>query len=148
MNVFADGAWRGSTSGRLYDGAAWRRLTRAVLYDGSAWRLAASFVQPLTATMTPLAVSAFSEDRGPVTLFTDGALMTPSGGLVPYSYAWSIIAGSGIGITNPTSAGTAFSRAMPSGSSSASGAAQCIVTDSLGSTATGTVAISFDKQPF
>ena len=133
MEIFASGAWRQIQRGEAYIGGAWRRLTRAEAYIGGQWRPVARFVQPLTVTVIPASTAGYFSSRRPTTaaITTGSVTATPTGGLGPYTYAWS----SG---NTPTQATTTFTRTL-AGNTDLSITFTVTVTDSLGATATGSV---------
>lgn len=78
----------------------------------------------------------------PITLTTGVTTVTASGGVPGYTYAWTWFSGgSGITITNPSGAATAFS-AHINGGDHLSGTALCTVTDTVGHTGTATCIVS------
>lgn len=150
MKVFTGGAWRNVTSRRAYVGGAWRRVTRRLAYIGGSWRTVATFYSPLTVTVSPDSAAAFSFSAAPTVLTTNTVTAVPSGGLGPYTYAWTVttFAGDLITATSPSIASTAFSQFQGTGNTFGSGQASVLVTDSLGNTATATAEITFEKTAF
>jgi hypothetical protein len=136
MKVFLGGSWREVTTRRAYVGGAWRRVTRRMAYIGGAWRTVATFLTPLSSSTS---VSMVFGDGGGFTVTTvlsDTVTVTPSGGLGPYTYAWSKTGAAALSSTN--SATVYVSQAL-SKSASSSGTLSYTVTDSLGATASGSV---------
>lgn len=68
---------------------------------------------------------AVATGTGKVNITTNSVTCTPSGGVAPYSYAWSFVEGDAVTVISPTSASTAFRSNTTSGSVYA-----CTVTDS------------------
>ncbi len=117
---------------------------RIEVWTGSAWKVGHSFLLPLTAAPVPTTASgSVSGLPGIVTVQTNIIVATPSGGQGPYSYAWSIIAGTGITVITGPASNARFRTNMNIGIRT--GTAQCVVTDSLGSTATITVPITLEN---
>lgn len=81
------------------------------------------------------------------TLTTGFTTVTPSNGVGPYSYAWSIINGGSGVVTalNPTSATSAFRDAGMSPRDTNTSTATCTVTDSTHATASVDVAVTFNN---
>jgi hypothetical protein len=139
MDAYTAGAWRSVGSGDVYIDGQWRRLTRSEAYVGGAWETGDRFLIPLTATGTG-EVGGF----GYIYVTTDPATVTPNGGLAPYTYSWVRLSGTYGTATIPTAATTTFYATPPSGSIQTS-VFRCTVTDSLGSTATADVTVTFEE---
>lgn len=131
------GAWRTITAAEAFVGGAWRTLVSAEAYVSGAWRGVGTFVQPLTLATSP---SAVSKTAHAFIITSDPVTATPSGGAGPYSYAWSVFSGGPFTINSPTSATTTITANVTGGDKS--GTVQCVVTDSLGTTASATVDVS------
>lgn len=144
MNVRLNGAWRTISSGKVYLNGAWRTLSYGNAYVSGAWRKIATFVQTLTLSISPPPDAT----EAAFTMTSNATTATPSGGLGPFTYAWSVVSSSGlsgISINSPTTASTTVTASVngPAGSFGTV-TLQCIATDSLGSTASATVVGSFD----
>lgn len=141
MEAFISGAWQPNIlRGEALIGSQWRRFTRGEAYKGGAWRSIATFVQPLTVSISPSQVQGFANPLKPTTqtITTGTAIATPSGGLGPYTYLWS----SG---NSPTLASNTFTATLP-GDSELTQNPSMTVTDALGSTANGSVEAYFLNQ--
>ncbi|MBO9624176.1 MAG: hypothetical protein J7500_15820 [Sphingomonas sp.] len=140
MEGFIAGAWRQFLRSEIYLGGQWRRLTRVEGYVGGQWRTLARFVQPLSVSISPTSVYGFANPFKPsVQTVTSGTVVaTPSGGLGPYSYAWS----SG---NSPTSAFNSFTATLAA-NTELDFAATLTVTDSLGSTANASVDVTLVNE--
>lgn len=133
------------TSMKVLDGATLRTVVRAKVMDsdGVTLRTVATFVTALTASPSPSSVTGIGySPTSPVNVTSDPASCVPSGGLPPYTYAWTIISGSAT-INSPTLATTTFSKSISSFSTPEYATARCTVTDSDGNTATVDVSITF-----
>lgn len=139
MRINTGGAWRTVRGGNVRVGNEWRPIVRVRAYIGGAWRDAANFASVVTLSASPLEVEGIRFGFGVVV--TDAATVTPSGGLAPFTYAWTGVSGVGTP-SNPTSATTTFTHAPGSGETE-TGVFQCQVTDSLGQTATAQVTATF-----
>lgn len=132
LKVFRNGAWQELTSLKVYRNGAWRRLKTLKVYSGGAWRQIGTFVSALSlstsGSTTTVIVNGFPQT-------TNFASATPSGGLSPYFYSWTVLSGSGT-IYNPTSATT-----QVSGSGTVT--FRCTCTDSAGQTATSDLLANF-----
>lgn len=153
IQVRKGGAWREITGAKVYANSAWRTVVAIRVYKGGAWRLVGNYTPPPGGTG-----SEFSLTAGPATDFvsaragtitSDSIAATPSGGLAPYTYAWSYVSGyasitfsnSGAAVTTVTA-----SSVQPPGTSETS-VIHCVCTDSLGITATSNnVSISFTHE--
>jgi hypothetical protein len=76
---------------------------------------------------------------------TPSVTATPSGGLAPYTYSWSVVSSVGSAhIASPATASTILSMTgLSVGDNSGSAQFRCTVTDSLGATASATVNATF-----
>lgn len=142
LKVVVGGVEKVAVRADLVVSGASKAVRRIEIWTGSAWKVAHSFLSPLTATAVPPTASRTVNGLPPPAIITtNGVTATPAGGQGPYTYAWSIIAGTGITILSGFTATAAFRASVPSGTKT--GTAQCVVTDSLGSTATITVPLTF-----
>lgn len=140
MEAFVAGAWRQIARGEIYIGGQWRRLTRAEGYIGAQWRSVATFTPTLSVSIEPNYAQGYANPLHPVgqTITTNAVAATPSGGLGPYSYAWS-------GGNTPSNAVNSFTRFVPA-DSDITDSASVTVTDALGATASATVDLYFSNQ--
>ena len=140
MEGFIAGAWREFRRAEIYIGGQWRRITRIEGYVGGQWRTLAQFVSPLSVTIVPGYAEGFASPLKPTTqtITTNAVTATPSGGLAPYTYAWT-------GGNAPTSATNTFTRSVP-GNSQVTQTYSVTVTDSLGSTAGASVEATFVNE--
>lgn len=90
----------------------------------------------LTALASPSAVYGYGDSAALITVATNAATATPTGGVAPYTYLWSAVSGSGTWtILNPTSATTSFQASSVGGGEIYTKTFKCAVTDANGSTA-------------
>lgn len=144
---------------RMAIGGAAYPVKAVKIMAGGTLQLAASFADSpgggesggtpapsgLTATPDPASVSGEGFGSKPSNVVSDPATVTPAGGNAPYSYQWSMLTGNtGIAITAPTMATTAFRRVLFGNSVNAT--AQCVVTDAFGLTATCTVDVTLTQE--
>lgn len=151
MDVFLGGAWSSPSTAEAYVSGAWRTLQYGEAYIGGTWRTVANFSPAtpappgggtsggggggsLALSVSPTSLTVF----GRFSSLTSGSItVTPSGGLAPYTYAWSILgADAPSSLTAPTFATTAINCIVPSEEVAYATTIQCVVTDSLGVTAT------------
>jgi hypothetical protein len=138
MEVRCGGAWRTITTGEAFVNGAWRTLRYGEAYIDGAWKQVATFVQPLTLSVSPPSTGA---NAGATT--TPSVTATPSGGLGPFTYSWAKLSGDAVSANSPSLATTSFT--LTSGSPPANATFRCTVTDALGSTATADVGVLFSN---
>ena len=143
MKAFVGAAWREITSAKAFIGGAWRTLTVGKAYNGSAWQSAASFVLPMSLTITPNPCNT----GGSYYVVSRTMTATPTGGLGPFTYAWTITAQTGprpLALNSTSSANTTVGGNITYGDYTFT--LQCTVTDSLGTTAIAQVSgVLFDN---
>lgn len=139
MKLFIGGSWKEVSSAQAYIGGAWRRVTRKMVYASGAWRTAVVFVPPMTVSISPALVGGYANPLKPTyqSVTTETATATPSGGLGPYTYAWTM------GNT-PNFASTNFTATVPPDTEQSS-TASVTVTDSLGKQAYASVEVFFSN---
>lgn len=145
MRLFANGGWRDAAHGRVFVNGAWRTITRAMAYVGGTWRTAVQFAPPLGVSVpdeTYVAVGGTPFGSG-------GAYVvaTPSGGIAPYSYSWSVTSHSGAvtpSLSTPTLAGTSVNGGAYQ-SSVDTVLLSVTVTDAIGQTAAGGTTVLFEN---
>lgn len=153
MIVRIGAAWRTVTSGKVYLNGAWRTLTNGRAYVSGAWRDVVSFAQPFTGiTITPAEPGGSSSTSD--TMTSSFATATPTGGLAPFTYSWTLVSSTGltaITINNPTSASTSVTATISPGGAGTSGSAtlQCTATDTLGASKSASVTfhLTHDSSP-
>lgn len=143
------GAWRTVQAGDAYIFGAWRRLLYAEAYIGGNWETIATYTTPMSVSFTPPFAAGSAASGSPVTVVTNTVTGVVTGGLGPFSYAWSLVSSSG-GETS-TASSPAFASSFFSKPSVASGEVwgdtfRLTVTDSIGSTASGDLAVSFSNN--
>ncbi|MFD1104267.1 PKD domain-containing protein [Sphingobium olei] len=116
------------------------RLIRTLkVLDNGVLRTVGSFIQPLSVSISPATASGRRATSGEAT--TNTVTASVSGGQGPYTYSWVRVSNDNPGVpiaTNPSGATTAF-RGYPDGDA----VFQVNVTDALGNTASGQVAVTF-----
>lgn len=142
MRVRVNGAWAEVPSGRVYVNGAWRQIKEARAYISGAWETIATFVPDLSVAISPSFVSRSITDGGIATTSTVTA--TPSGGQLPYTYAWTRIDGTRSTTSAPTSASTTFSCSLAP-EDEVSDTWRVTVTDSFGTTATADILVTFSS---
>jgi len=145
LKIVVGGVEKDSVRADVIVSGVTKAVRRIEVWTGSAWKVGHSFLSPLTVMASP--PSLYKSVQGlpsPATVTTSGVTAIPAGGQGPYSYAWSIVAGTGIAILAPSFATAAFQATIPVGIKT--GTAQCVVSDSIGSTpATITVPLTFEN---
>lgn len=98
-------------------------------------------VGPVTASASPAYVNNTRVGSGLIT--SDPVTVTAAGGVGPYTYAWSRVAGDTYTVNAPSSATTTFTTTVSAGTAK-SASYRCIVTDSLGNNAFVDVTVEFE----
>lgn len=121
------------------EAGAWTEIGEVLICIDDAWVPVWNTATALTVSVPATAYGASSLSSA-VTVITNTATATASGGTPPYSYAWSRDdSGSPAWtINNPSSAGTTFS-VLVSAATVETAEFKCVVTDSLGATVTSSL---------
>lgn len=148
MQVRLNGSWPTITSAKAYLNGDWRTLINGKAYVSGTWRDIANFAQALSSlTITPNPANYVSDTSGTFSV-SPGA--TPTGGIGPFTYAWSIVTSSGLtglSLSNAAYATVTFNATVVGGQgSSGTATLSCTATDSLGATATATVAVTLNYR--
>ena len=143
MDAFISGAWRTVRRGEVTIGGAPRLITRVEVYRSGAWYRDARFTSPLTVTAPSVDGTVFSQ-RGSAYVTSSPSQATPSGGLSPYSYLWSITSGT-VTSNTPTSASNTFA-ATVNFNSTKTATARVTCTDALGATAFADITITLNNE--
>lgn len=131
--IGVSGAWKGVTSQWVGVGGVWKRIIGEWIGVGGFWK---QIMAVLSVAASPTSVSGSIGVPG--NAISGFVTATPSGGVGPYTYAWSQIAGPSQTATNPSGATTAFEAFLDSGTGNKLGTWQCTVTDTGG----GSVGVS------
>lgn len=150
------GEWQEPSACKVFLSGSWRDVVSVKIYKDSAWRTVANFTAPgddggsagsLTLAATPSGLSSTNSDSSQS---VGDFIATPSGGLAPYAYVWSIVtsaAGPTFTIDAPARARTSVTASGLSLASTKTCTIQCVVTDGLGSSATSNaVGASFTRE--
>lgn len=145
--VFIGGSWRNITGGKIFLGGSWRNITRGKIYKGGAWLDGPAFTSTLAVVDMPSIVNVSGSSASPITLDSGVITATPSGGVPPYSYAWSIINDLGPAMTlSSTATASTSAHAVLSAGDFAQSALRVTVTDSIGSTATADATVTLSND--
>jgi hypothetical protein len=111
---------------------------------GAVQLLMGGAARPLSASASPSSVSGSTASSGTAT--TNATTCTASGGLAPYTYAWSRVSGdTSTSANSATSAATTFSASVGPVNSSRVSVWKCTVTDALGHAAdSNTVSVDLE----
>jgi len=146
IRVRVSGALQTITGGKVKVAGVVRSLRSIKVMDGGTLRTVATFASPLSLSISPTSVAGTASSGTAVTVTTTTATATPSGGLGPFTYAWTFISKTG-GDTptafSPSFATSAFQQANVAALENNSSVFRCTVTDSFGTTATADVTTSF-----
>lgn len=128
---------------RRRSGSAWANITAARRRISGSW----VSVLGLSAAAAPGSVSGSSTTpvNGPtsVNINTTSTTVTPTSGVTPYSYAWTLIASNGSwSINNPSSATCSFNALSVLRNETRTGTFRCTVTDTIGQTAIADISAS------
>jgi hypothetical protein len=144
VKVRIGGEWKDITGAKVYKGGTWRTLVAIKAYVGGAWRDIANYTSGGGGGSSgSLSLSLNTTLRTKVgtssTLTSLGFTVTPSGGLAPYSYAWSVVSSDGLAtytINSPTLSTTTVTASSLLADQTSEVVIHCAVTDSLGASAT------------
>lgn len=115
-----------------------RALKRAFIVDAGG--IARLIFVSITASISP--TDAEASGFAPINLTTNLVTATPVGGSAPDTYAWTWFSGgTGITISSPSTASTAFSAHLTPGQTLL-GIAQCTITDAHGAQASATCVVN------
>ena len=156
--VRVGGSWTQLAGCKIYSTGAWREILAIKVYAGGAWRDVANFSAPTPPPGggggggggTPMSL-----DTSPETQFKSGSgsslvsaavTATPSGGVAPYTYAWTIQSSDGSStINSPTLATTTFTNTGLVVEEPVTPVFLCTATDSLGASAQATCQVTFTR---
>lgn len=144
MKVRIGGDWKDIGAGKVFASGAWRTLVAIKVYFEGAWRDVANFTAP-TPEAPGFTVTAPTSVRTVGTLSTirsSAVTVTPSGGLAPYTYSWTA---PGATIGTPHRASTTFTVNGMVYEDERELTAACVVADALGSTATVSISLIFQR---
>jgi hypothetical protein len=137
------GEFKTITGAKVFAGGAMRTIVAIKGFIDGAWRDLANFtVEPEVSGFTVSAPSSVSAVAALSSIQTDLVTLTPSGGLAPYTYAWTAL---GVTISRPSSASTRFTATQMQFEEEREVTATCVVNDALGSTVIVTIPITFQR---
>ena len=153
MQLRLGGAWQQISGAKVFANKSWRTLVAMRVYSGGAWRLVANWTPPspggggggggnLKLTLSPTSFARTSTQD----TFSVSLTATPSGGLTPYTYSWTVVT-STTSITL-SAATAAITQATASGLTlnvQESATLRCTVTDSLGVSTHADVSGTFEQ---
>ena len=143
MDAFISGAWRTVRRGEVVIGGTSRSVTRAEVYRSGTWRSAVAFTSPMSLFANN--VSGIGRNRGkPVSVVSSTSQATPTGGLGPYTYSWTILSGGAVA-SSPNMAATTFRQTVAADTTEVS-TARVTCTDVLGTTATADIGITLINE--
>ena len=152
IQVRQGGAWQTITGAKIFANGAWRTVLAGKIYASGAWRDICNFVTPppggggggggtIVLTISP---SPFSRITAQHTI-SNTLTATPSGGLAPYTYSWTVVTSTTtFTIGSPTLATTAVTATLADNATETC-TLRCTVTDSLGSTTHADVNGTFEN---
>lgn len=146
MRVYLPGGWKEVSAAKFWTGSKWAALTRALFFDGSVWREIATFTPPLALENNPSSVSGIIFSDSSQGVRTNKTTATPSGGLGPFTYQYTLLTHNGPtepAPASPTMATTDFVQGNVGPGQVYQASFRCTVTDSLGQTAISTIQATF-----
>lgn len=146
MEVRKQGAWRTPTTAEAFAGGSWRTLKYGEGYINGAWRTIASFVQPLSLSISP--TSPAGEAASSTVTTTNYVVATPTGGASPFTYSWARLSMSGAATfvaTLPSNSSTKFTATGVDDGVTALASWRCTVTDILGTAAHADVTVGLQN---
>jgi hypothetical protein len=139
------GAWRDITGLRIFASGAWRQIRNVKIYAGGAWRDGANLTTGGGSIAVTLSASSISRNARLSTINSPAVTATPTGGQVPYSYAWVKQSGGAIVATAPSSSSSQFQGANMEIDETRTAVFRCTATDAFGSTASADVSVSLTR---
>lgn len=145
FQVLDAGTLRTISAGQVKVAGVMRPLRFIKAMDGGSLRTVATFIQPLTVSANDAGGNGDGTE-GTTVSTTIASTATPSGGLGPFTYAWTLIANGGGDASyanTPSAASTTFNKGNVPASQIYADTWRVTVTDSLGSTATADITVTF-----
>ena len=143
------GAWEEADTRRVYQGGAWRTVKKAWVYASGSWRQYFIGADAMSAAVSPDEIFATSSMN--TTVGSSAATAVVTGGLAPFTYAWTVIsfdAGVSPSITSSTAASTSFVQTGVAASDTHTATFRVTVTDSAAQTDFADVVVSFTNIDF
>jgi hypothetical protein len=138
------------TGTSLASGTTYNAVFRCTVTDNvAATKTVDVNVEIIRLAMTASASPTSLYKTGPTASQTTASVtVTPSGGVSPYTYAWTLLSGSTLTVNSPTAATTTFSKTGMISGDSFDATYRCTVTDSTGGTpltATADVPVTIER---
>jgi Putative phage tail protein/SprB repeat len=138
------------TGASLASGTTYTAVFRCTVTDNvAATKTVDVNVEIIRLAMTASASPTYLYKTGPTASQTTASVtVTPSGGVSPYTYAWTLLSGSALTVNSPTAATTTFSKTGMISGDSFDATYRCTVTDSTGGTpltATADVPVTIER---
>ena len=154
MQLRLGGAWQQISGAKVFANKSWRSLVAMRVYSGGAWRLVANWTPPspgggggggggnLKLTLSPTSFARTSTQD----TFSVSLTATPSGGLTPYTYSWTVVTSTtSVTFSAATAATTRASVSGLTPNEPESATLRCTVTDSLGVSTHADVSGTFEQ---
>lgn len=147
MKVSIGGVLKEVAAIKVAIGSTWKAVANTKAVVGGVWKAGETFTGGsggggdgggFTLGISPASAYGYS-NTSPVT--SESVTVTPTGGVAPFTYAWTKLSGSG-SINSPTTATTTFNANVPDGDSLI-GNYRCTATDAIGSFATADCDVEF-----
>lgn len=134
----AGGVLRTITRMRFRDGGTLRNIVRMKVMDGAELRTVATFATPLSLSANN--VNSVGSDSN---VRSGSSTASPTGGLGPYSYAWTKLSGADLLVSGGSTATANFQSSELVADSFETASYRCTCTDSSGQTATADISVQF-----
>lgn len=85
---YIGGAWVQAKKRERFIGGSWRMARTAEMFDGTAWRQYFTGVVPMTVSISPNPLLAFTFNN---TTVTGSVTASVTDGLAPFTYSWAVI---------------------------------------------------------
>lgn len=129
LNVRSGGVWKAVVQPYVRNGGVWKPLVNMFVRSGGVWKLVWT---GFTTSLSPTTLTQSGPSYSSVT--TGTCTVTVTGGVGPFTYAWTIVSGDPSFTPNsPTSASTTFTGTTTDPGVPTFATYKCVVTD----TATG-----------
>lgn len=134
LKAVVGGVEKDAARAELTVGNAQKRVTRIEAWNGSAWKTVQAFVLPMSVAQSPSGTIVTDKIFDLELVISQSVTAVVSGGLAPFTYAWTILSSIGPAtptVSTPAKATTTFRVTMDPGDN-VFGTARCTAADSLG----------------
>lgn len=140
FKVRLGGATQTLSSMKARQGGVTRTILTVKAMFGSTLRTVATFAPAITLDISPISGTGVSTSPTGGTVTSNNCTGIPTGGIGPYTYAWTLVSGTAMTLSGANSATTNFRLNVPAGDVFEA-VYRCTVTDVFGQTASDTVPV-------